>query len=583
MIKGGAMVLNDDEILVKDKTGKFKILRGGKFYDIEENVPAKPQPVLVANKVDEILKQIRFRVDENLKGRLADIIEAYLKDVRDKYETKSVLTRETKSGGLGFLGEQADIVIGLINKFGNKKEEEPPQVLEAKAEQKNKEVLPKEEKKAEVGKGNEIVKIEEKKIEPIIVAPISKTELEIKVEEIIRESGIKIPENERQKLSNILLTHLKDIRDGYELQDTLSNSFSANVLSKEKINKILEIARRKSKSDETDLHRKKLEEIKEALEAEQRRREMVFSENQIKLNDKMKNRWQEITKRKESSPISLPEESIVRPGKERPEILSLVEFADFLDSKVEKKDETAKSEEETTAPIIAPVLKTELENKVEKILPPILEERMAVKKEVSEEKKPVPAPASTEVVNKHVLTETVANKLASEPAFAKATATEGKSASEAASTKVSASEPKPLQVFKSVSIPIRRPPPVFRKDQPRLDDIKYIPKIIGPIDELRDMTLVNFRRLGASPEEAVAKIKEKLDILEHDSVIKRMAGIKAWQEAEVTKIYLEISRDCLSKGASADQVIPLRESSGRPTLTTEEYKAVLELNKFLRY
>jgi len=345
----------------------------------------------------------------------------------------------------------------------------------------------------------------------------------------------------------------------------------------------LEIARRKSKSDETDLHRKKLEEIKEALEAEQRRREMVFSENQIKLNDKMKNRWQEITKRKESSPISLPEESIVRPGKERPEILSLVEFADFLDSKVEKKDETAKPEEEITAPIIAPVLKTELENKVEKILPPILEERMAVKKEVSEEKKPVPAPASTEVVNKHVLTETVANKLASEPAFAKATATEGKSASEAASTKVSASEPKPLQVFKSVSIPIRRPPPVFRKDQPRLDDIKYIPKIIGPIDELRDMTLVNFRRLGASPEEAVAKIKEKLDILEHDSVIKRMAGIKAWQEAEVTKIYLEISRDCLSKGASADQVIPLRESSGRPTLTTEEYKAVLELNKFLRY
>ena len=63
----------------------------------------------------------------------------------------------------------------------------------------------------------------------------------------------------------------------------------------------------------------------------------------------------------------------------------------------------------------------------------------------------------------------------------------------------------------------------------------------------------------------------------------KIAKLKREQEAEVTKIYLEISRDCLSKGASADQVIPLRESSGRPTLTTEEYKAVLELNKFLRY
>jgi hypothetical protein len=66
-------------------------------------------------------------------------------------------------------------------------------------------------------------------------------------------------------------------------------------------------------------------------------------------------------------------------------------------------------------------------------------------------------------------------------------------------------------------------------------------------------------------------------------VIKRLAGIKAWQESEVVKIYLEISRDCLSKGASADQIISLRASSGKPTLTMEEYKAVLELNKFLRY
>jgi len=576
------MVLNDDEILVKDKTGKFKILRGGKFYDIEENAPAKPQPVLVSNNVDEILKQIRFRVDENLKGRLADIIEAYLKDVRDRYETKSVLTRETKSGGLGFLGEQADIVIGLIDKVGNKKEEEKPlQVLEVKAEQKNKEFLPKEEKKTETEKEAEIVKTEEKKIRPVAVTTIPKTELEVKVEEIIKESGIKIPESERQKLNNILLTHLKDIRDGYELQDTLSSSFSAGVLSKEKINKILEIARRKSKSDETDLHRKKLEEIKEALEAEQRRREMVFEENQSKLNDKMKNRWQEITKRKESSPISLPEESIVRPGKERPEILSLVEFADFLDSKVEKKDETVKSKEEATTSIIAPVSKTELENKVEKTLPPNVEEKTVVKKEVIY---PASAPTiQSPAIATRVATDNPTDEPTSESAYAKATATEDKSASEAAFTKVSASEPKPLQVFKPVSIPIRRPPPVFRKDQPRLDDIKYIPKIIGPIDELRDMTLVNFRRLGASPEEAVAKIKEKLDILERDSVIKRIAGIKAWQEAEVTKIYLEISRDCLSKGASADQIISLREASERPTLTAEEYKAVLELNKFLRY
>lgn len=543
------MVPLDDEILVKDKTGKFKILRGGKFYDLEENAPAKPTISGSSSQVDEILKQIRFKIDESLKPRLADVIEAYLKDVRDKFETKNILVREKKNGGMEFLPDEADIVISLIDKVGNKKEKEKksvPQIPEKEVKQKEE---PRGEKKdIDIGEDEREIALNKNKISQF-APPRNIQNLDEKVEEIIRESGVKIPESEEKKLRDILLTHLKDIRDDYELEDTLKNVFGTTSLKKEDIKKIIETARKKGRNQGEDLRRKKLEEIKEALEAERRRRENAFLDDQNKLSEKLKSRWQEITKRKETSSISLPEERLPRPEKTTPEILSLVEFANFLDSGKNNQREEFKNKEETVEEPVTP-----------------LSPRIETPKELMTTK----APAS----GKDVVEKVSASK-ADLPAVAPPLSL--------IETEKKEDKPKPLQVFKPVNIPLRRPPPVFRKDQPRLDDIKYIPRIVGPIDELRDMNLVNFRRLGETPEEVVEKIKEKLNILEHDSVIKRLAGIKAWQESEVVKIYLEISRDCLSKGASADQIIALRESSGKPTISLPEYKAILELNKFLRY
>jgi hypothetical protein len=143
-------------------------------------------------------------------------------------------------------------------------------------------------------------------------------------------------------------------------------------------------------------------------------------------------------------------------------------------------------------------------------------------------------------------------------------------------------EPKPLQIIKTAVAPARRPAPP-PDNRPRLDDVKYVPKLVGPIEELREMTIVDFRRLDQNPELAAAKIKEKIRLLEKESITKKISGIKAWQESEVSNLYLEISRESLGEGKPVGQVISSRLSSGKPTLTEIEYRAVMSLNRFLRY
>lgn len=144
-------------------------------------------------------------------------------------------------------------------------------------------------------------------------------------------------------------------------------------------------------------------------------------------------------------------------------------------------------------------------------------------------------------------------------------------------------EPKPLEILKPAAPPVVRRPMPPRDNRPRLDDVKYVPKLVGPVEELREMTLVDFRRLAIEPETAADKIREKLRLLEKESITKKIDGVKAWQESEVNKIYKEISREVLEKGMPANQVISLRASANRTTMTAEEYRAVMELNQSLRY
>ncbi|HAM88300.1 MAG: hypothetical protein US83_C0005G0085 [Candidatus Falkowbacteria bacterium GW2011_GWC2_38_22] len=117
----------------------------------------------------------------------------------------------------------------------------------------------------------------------------------------------------------------------------------------------------------------------------------------------------------------------------------------------------------------------------------------------------------------------------------------------------------------------------------KIEDVKHVPKLVGPLDELKELDLINFRRIGVDPSERVRKIKDKISFLEEESYGQRLAGIKAWRHSPVNTLYLDIGRESISTHQGIDAIINARRDHGVDYLTEEEFEAIMSLNKYLRY
>lgn len=118
--------------------------------------------------------------------------------------------------------------------------------------------------------------------------------------------------------------------------------------------------------------------------------------------------------------------------------------------------------------------------------------------------------------------------------------------------------------------------------KPAVMDVSAAPKLIGPVEELRTLRLVDFRRLSKDPREACLKIRDKVDLLAERSFAEKDRGVKAWQDSEVNRLYLDLLRASL-EGTPVPDVIAKREFDGDPTLSKPEFDAVMELNRKLRF
>ncbi len=107
--------------------------------------------------------------------------------------------------------------------------------------------------------------------------------------------------------------------------------------------------------------------------------------------------------------------------------------------------------------------------------------------------------------------------------------------------------------------------------------------LTGPIEELQSFSLDNFRRLANSPSEQSAKLLSKINILEKDSVTKKAQGIEAWRNSPIYRQYLSIGTDSLSQGKDVAAIIAQYQQNNQETLTMEEFSAISDLNKNLRF
>jgi hypothetical protein len=125
---------------------------------------------------------------------------------------------------------------------------------------------------------------------------------------------------------------------------------------------------------------------------------------------------------------------------------------------------------------------------------------------------------------------------------------------------------------------LARPAPVASASRPRLQDIKAVPKVMGPIEELQFLDVVNFRHLGQTPAEMTAKVLAKIKLLEKDGYDKMVAGVRAWRQSPVNRLYLRSGQEAIVAGISLKEAIEKRRQSGQDYLTREEIEAVVSLN-----
>lgn len=146
---------------------------------------------------------------------------------------------------------------------------------------------------------------------------------------------------------------------------------------------------------------------------------------------------------------------------------------------------------------------------------------------------------------------------------------------------------------KSVSAIPKSLPKVIRPQSPALPkkqvaDVKYEKPsmhatLMGPIQELQSLTLKNFRYLGDNAQARIDKIYDKMHVLERQSFSKKAEGIKAWRQSPTYQLYLSLGADSMSQGQDILKTIDQYTKENKETLTLEEFSAISDLNKMIRF
>lgn len=117
----------------------------------------------------------------------------------------------------------------------------------------------------------------------------------------------------------------------------------------------------------------------------------------------------------------------------------------------------------------------------------------------------------------------------------------------------------------------------------KMFDVKKNRQVISPIQELAEITLTIFRRLSDNPIDAAQRIINKIYSFEKESFVKRAMAVKYWRQSEVYRLYLEIGKLSMEKNIPIEKIIEQKILAHEKTLTNEEFKAVSDLNKKIRF
>lgn len=117
----------------------------------------------------------------------------------------------------------------------------------------------------------------------------------------------------------------------------------------------------------------------------------------------------------------------------------------------------------------------------------------------------------------------------------------------------------------------------------KMEDVKARPKVMGPLEELRYLDLINFRRLGSDPKDITTKIVLKIRLLEKDGYDRMVEGVQAWRQSPVNRIYVRLVQEAVAKGVTLKEAVATRQQENKETLSMEEIEAIVAMNSQLMF
>ena len=118
---------------------------------------------------------------------------------------------------------------------------------------------------------------------------------------------------------------------------------------------------------------------------------------------------------------------------------------------------------------------------------------------------------------------------------------------------------------------------------PPMEPVRFRPKLTGPLEELREMTLMDFRRLDPNPRNATDRISEKIALQEQQSFAMKAKAIAAWRQCEIFRLYADLAGEAMSGKQAIAEVIGRWQAAGTASLTAAEFEAIADFNQTLRF
>lgn len=110
--------------------------------------------------------------------------------------------------------------------------------------------------------------------------------------------------------------------------------------------------------------------------------------------------------------------------------------------------------------------------------------------------------------------------------------------------------------------------------------LKDSKRSVGPMEEFANFSLADFRRLGATPDAAVSRLKEKFDILKAESYLLFLQAKDAWFGSPVFQEYTDAIRSALSAGQRLSETLASVRTQNR--MTMDVFLGIARVNKYLQ-